>query len=289
MSFQRFRFSRPAKAKIFRISRSRLAKPSTGSALENISKLLQILAIVIGGAWVLKDYYEFKKANNEFVNRQAELAIATGKLTEALDTLKLEHSKEGRIDSDMGASVTRSTRFDDGTFLYRYYVWLKVKNISDTRISIPAVVVEHFLGTASKDELKPNEALYVNLPPQWQQQEKDVTGSISWTRKGAYMESKIENRSDQDLVEQIPPFPKMAIDFAGSLPSGTFTDIGVSFLLRARPDAIAGAVITIWARGRDDFPLPVVFSHHDFLSDAEDASAQKKSASEPRSTESTPP
>ena len=68
---------------ISRLDRSRAGGAATGSFLENLSKLLQVLAIVGGGAWVLLDYFEFKKTNNELTNKQLELALKTAELSQS--------------------------------------------------------------------------------------------------------------------------------------------------------------------------------------------------------------
>src|SRR6266436_6702705 len=96
------------------LNRSRAGKASTGSFLENMSKLLQVLAIVVGGAWVLIDYFEFKKTNNDLTNTQLKLATTTAELTQS--SIKLNNKL-------------------DGTFLYRFKISIRAKNISDSKIN----------------------------------------------------------------------------------------------------------------------------------------------------------
>jgi hypothetical protein len=72
---------RQLSAIISRLNKSRAASPATGSFLENTSKLLQILAVVVGVAWILNDYLEFKHKNNELTNEQLKLSNETAKLT----------------------------------------------------------------------------------------------------------------------------------------------------------------------------------------------------------------
>jgi hypothetical protein len=258
------------KAAISKLNR-RLAKPSGWSLLEMISSIVQVLAIVLGGGWVLFTYLDFQKRNNE-------LAYATARITKELSQQTLQRSREGRLDVAMDSSIARSFRFEDGTFLYRYHVLLKVKNISESAVFIPAVVAEFFIGTMPKDGLKPNEALYVNLPTQWQHEA--VPGSISWTRGGVYAQSKIESPIDEQVKKDIQAFPPLAVDFASNLPSGTSNEIGLTFLIRSRPDAVAGAVITFWVRTADGSPDLQIYTNTELLSEAEDVPALKKNSSD---------
>jgi hypothetical protein len=280
MTFQQFPLTRRQfKAAISQLNRSRLAKPSTGSALENISKLLQVVAIFVGGAWVLMDYLEFKKSNNELMLQQGRLAVTTAQITLDLNKLKLERSTEGRMEVAIDGSVVRSVRLEDGTFLHRYHVSLEAKNISESTVFIPAIVVEFFIGTMPKDELKPNEALYINPPNGWL--DEAVPGRISWTREGVYAHSQIESPIDDEVEKNIQAFPPLgAAGFAGNVQSGATTQIGLSFLIRSRPDAVAGAVITFWDRTANSSHYKQVHTNYELLSEAEDALALKKDTSD---------
>jgi hypothetical protein len=60
-----------------------LGTPSAGTFLENFSKLLQIVVVFVGGAWVLVDYFEFAKANKELTNKQLALVNQTAGLTQS--------------------------------------------------------------------------------------------------------------------------------------------------------------------------------------------------------------
>jgi hypothetical protein len=241
--------------------------------LDNISKLLQVLVIIVGGGWVLLNYLEFQKSNNE-------LTLATARITRDLNQRTLQRSTEGRLEVVIEGSVVRSVRLEDGTFLYRYHVWLKAKNISDSTVFIPAVVAEFFIGTMPKDELKPNEALYINLPTQWTL--KAAPGKISWTKQGAYAQSQMDSPIDDQVKKDIEAFLPLAADFGGPIRSGAMTDVGLTFLIRSRPDAVVGAVITYWDwdRTESSSPEPHIYTDTVLLSEAEDAAALKKDTSD---------
>lgn len=89
---------------ISRLNRSRAGQASAGTFLENMSKLLQVLAIVVAGVWVLIDYFEFKNRNNELINTQLALSVQAAKLAQSgavianqLNQLKLQHSSTETI------------------------------------------------------------------------------------------------------------------------------------------------------------------------------------------------
>jgi hypothetical protein len=107
-------------AALSRLNRSRLGRASTGSLLGNISSLLQVLAIVAGGVWVMIDYFDFKSTNNTLTNKQLELANQTAQLTQSsiainnqLTQLKLYHAVEGRLEMTSNSSIVRSKKFAD--------------------------------------------------------------------------------------------------------------------------------------------------------------------------------
>jgi hypothetical protein len=106
-------------ARLNRLNRSRAGSASTGQLLENIFKLFQVLAIVVGGAWILLDYFEFKKINGELTIRQLQLANETAQITQAsvdlnnrLSQVKLSHITQGRLEITADSNVMRSTRTD---------------------------------------------------------------------------------------------------------------------------------------------------------------------------------
>jgi hypothetical protein len=72
-------------------------------------------------------------------------------VTSARDTVDARSSgvasNEGRLDVTTESSVVRAARFPDQTFLYRFQISVRVKNISKATVVIPAMVVEFFIGT----------------------------------------------------------------------------------------------------------------------------------------------
>jgi hypothetical protein len=270
---------RQLSATISRLNRSRAGQASTGSFLENMSKLLQILAIVVGGAWVLTDYFEFSKSNKSLTNRQAELAITTATLTQSglelnnkLADINVSRTTEGRLDVYSDSSVVQSAIFPDKTALYRFQVSVNAKNMSDGNVLIPAIVIEFFLGTNTIKDLKPGQAFLINQPGSWL--DEVPPGSISWSRLTAVVQ-KDPPHIDGDLAKIIADFTPIAGGFVGVLPRGGSTHWNADFVVRARPEDMAAAVITFWERGENYQIGKFVHTRTELLSEAEDASSPK--------------
>jgi hypothetical protein len=245
-------------------------KPSTDSTLENTLKLLQVLAIILSGGWVLRDYVEFKRVNDELTLKQQKLAY--------------DLSTQDRLDAVIDSKIVRLHRFGDGTFLHRYYVSLTLKNITSIPVYVPAIVAQSFIGTL-QNEPKLNEALYVNLPG-----DDAVPGKISWTPEGVYSHSRQRKSPEDDGIE-IPDSIRLAADFGGGIRPGESTSIGLTFLIRSRPNAVAAAVIRYWDRADDDSDEPKeadrqrskstvhIHTNTELLWEAEDSPALKREVS----------
>jgi hypothetical protein len=226
---------------ILRLNRSRAGTASTGTFLENMSKLLQVLAIVVGGAWVLNDYFEFKKTNNSLANSQLRLAIKTAELA-------LMRTIEERLDVASESSVVRFARFPDQTFLYRFQFSVDAKNISNATVVIPAMVIEFFMGTKVIGNLKPGQAFLINQPSSWL--DKAPPGGIKWSRLTAGVQQSPEIEAEiAKQIAQIGDFTPIAGQFVGVIRAGGSSHWNADFVLRAHPEDMAGAVVTFWERG----------------------------------------
>jgi hypothetical protein len=270
---QRFTIThRQLGAIISRLNRSLAGKASTGSFLENMSKLLQVLAIVVGGAWVLIDYFEFKKTNNKLTNATAELTQSSIILNNQLNEIKISRTKEGRLDVITESHVVRYAILEDHTSLYRFQMSLRARNVSDGAVFIPAMVIEFFIGTNTVGDLKPGQAFLINQPSSWL--DKAPPGGIEWSRLTAVVQ-KDPPQIDDELAKVIADFTPIAGGFVGVLLRGGSSHWNADFALRARPENMAGAVITFWERGENDQFVSSVQSRTELLSEAEDASSLK--------------
>jgi hypothetical protein len=259
----------------FRLYQSRLASSATGSLLDNSSKLLQILAVVGGAVWVLKDYREFKKQNNDLINKQIELANKTAQLTQSsiqlndqLSQLKLVRATEGRLEITSESSAVQAHKFDDGTHLYRYQASIQAKNVSDAPVVIPAMVIEIFLGTTSaEDNLKEGAALLVNQPSAWLDEPK--AGAVEWRRIAAFAQRLPE--IDDELKKLIDEFPTMSSGFVGDIAFAETQHWNSDFVLRAHPHDMAGSVITFWTIDQKKVIRRFTHTRTELLSEAQDA------------------
>ena len=209
---------------------------------------------------MLVEYFEFKNKNNQLINTQLKLSNESAKLTQSsinitnqLNQFKLLHSVQKRLEATGESSIVRAAKFEDGTALYRFQFRVFVKNISDLNVLIPALVVEFFLGTNKIKDLRPQTASLINQPSSWSA--ATVPGDIEWKRLlvNAMRLDRIDD-IDNKIAEEIKQFPPMSGGFCGELRSGESANWNADFVLRARPEDVAGAVATYWAQGEGDKP-----------------------------------
>jgi hypothetical protein len=240
---------------------------------------LQVIAIVVGGVWVLVDYFEFKNKNNELINTQLKLSNESAQLTQSsiainnqLNQIKLAHSGQKRLESTGESSVVLASKFEDGTALYRFQFRVFVKNISESNVLIPALVVEFFLGTTTTiKNLQPQTAFLINQPSSWIA--ATVPGRIDWSKIS--VNAMRLDRIDGEIANKIKDFPRMSGGFCGELRSGESANWNADFVLRAHPEDIAGAVATYWARGEGDEYFVDTQTRTELLSEAEDTLSLK--------------
>ncbi len=264
------------------LNRSRLGSPAAGSVLDNLSKLIQVLAIVIGGVWILNDYWEFKKQNNELTIQQQQLAIRTAELTQSsdqidnkLNELKLSRTVEGRLAVTSSSSVMRSSRFEDNTSLYRFNVSLQGKNVSDSNINIPAMVIEFFVGAIPSGKLTSGKAYLINEPNSFQ--DSQTTGTVKWT-KVADAVHRVAN-IDGELQKIIKDFPVVNGGLIGTIAPSEESDWASNFVFRARHGDIAAAVITFWTKDEKRNIRSFVETRLELLSEAIDTADNRDPSS----------
>lgn len=237
---------------------------------------------MVGGAWVLIDYFEFKKTNNELTNRQLELALKTAelnqssiKLNDQLNQLKLTRTVQGRLEVGGDSSIVRSAKFADGTFLYRLDITLTIKNISDSNVSVPAVVTEVFIGRTPVAALNSGQALHVNVPSSWLR--TPTSGSVEWSRVIDFVQ-RVPDQIDEEIGKQIANFSLTAGGLIGEIRSGERANWTGTFVLKARSEDMAGAVATFWTQSEDGPRGPYTYTYHEILSEAGDAQSLKAQA-----------
>jgi hypothetical protein len=257
---------------------NRFASSATGSFLENISKLLQILAIVVGAGWVLKEYREFTDLNHQLVNQQLQTAQKTAELTQSsldlsnkLNQLRLVQTGQGRLEITSESSAVQARKFDDGTYLYRYQASILAKNVSDGAVTIPAMVIEFFVGTMPTEaDIQAGKGFLVNQPSSWLDARNvmiTATGGVEWKRIGVFAQ-QIPGITDE-FAKVIRQFPLMSGGFVGNIGLGEAHHWNTDFVLRARPEDLAGSVITFWTIDQNEEVRRFTHTRTELLSEAQ--------------------
>jgi hypothetical protein len=145
------------------------------------------------------------------------------------------------------------------------------KDVSDAKVLIPALVIEFFIGTKRVGNLKSGQALLINPPSSWQS--KAAPGSIEWSRLVVVVQRLPE--IDEEIGNRIADFAPTVGGFIGELRPGESSHWNADFVLRARPENMAGAVLTFWARGENEPFGDFTHTRTELLSEAEDAASLK--------------
>jgi hypothetical protein len=245
---------------------------------------LQIVVVFVGGAWVLVDYFEFAKANKELTNKQLALVNQTAGLTQSsialnnqITDLKLTRSLQGDINTETDASVDRIKQFEDGTNLYSFHFSFQAKNVSESNVTIPALVVEFFIGVPPETVIKDNQGYLVNPPNSFRREVPP--GSIKWTKVGTYRQV-VDN---PDFVSRLnlPDAQELAGNFIGEIGPQTGSHMGLTFFLRSHPDDLVAGVVTFWYSGADKQLGDQTHDRWVLLSEANEPSEKKSQNQQP--------
>ena len=161
-----------------------LSKASTGKLLENINKLVQVVAILIGAGWAYKEFLDYSRENQKLTLDQLRLSIRQAGINVSLQ-------EDSRFSLTMKIGVEGHRQYDDDTTAYRVLIDAAVQNISGKPLDVVACVVVTHLASPSLVELLPNTALWINAPPSMDG--KIEPGPLAWQRltaSGYYFEGR---------------------------------------------------------------------------------------------------
>jgi len=270
---------------IDKLDKTSFGEASTGSFLANLSSLFQVIALVVGGGWVLMEYLSFKKLNNDLTNQQTAVAIQLASLqaistnlNNELSRIKLDAARKGTFEVKSETSVTRYQKLETEG-LYRFFDRLVLKNASQIDLTIHAWVVELFIGTRPKGPLSAGGAIVVNQPrstfakkPQSYGNKEQVPASDSIEWRPVASKVQVREQAHLDVIRDVSGIDAITGDSTGLLRPGETTEWGVTFLLRASPDDLVGAVMTVFYLVQDnETPAKWPDTRYELLSDAEDA------------------
>lgn len=188
-------------------------KSRTAILLDNLQKLLALLAMIVGAVWFIKEFYEFQKRNEEWTlkqqrltarqtrlsNKQAELAIQQSDIVNqqmqlTLETSKLEiqsktlaiHSARRKITSseDTRYSISQLFEFkplysyDDHTQLFGTSLAVNIKNTYDQTLHVNGCLFNTFFARLPPVDPGPKNTLEIQAPPSAIQDPEE--GPITW-------------------------------------------------------------------------------------------------------------
>ena len=248
-----------------------------GLKIEDWTKLVEALAIIIGGVWVV---YMFLDHEREFHRYTAQ----TLELETKLKGLALDAANQSPLKVDVDLDVERLPTHDGELQDFEAHLKVEVKNPSLHPIDITDSEVQLYLG----DMHVPNTgefALLTNKPKEKEASDaSEPDGPISWklSKKFHYVSaSEVSRRRGESSDYKLPQDMSLGAPAFGVLLHEEAGDSRTIYRIRSRPDRWIGFIIKFkldneWAWVGDEF---------DYLGSAEERKPSKVNTGEsPRPT-----
>lgn len=223
--------------------------------LKDLASLIQVLALVVGGAWALYEFLSFRSEQNRLTldqqrfavqqqglsARMAELSLSLQKRQDELAGLQVgkAHESRYRLETSARASVVQRGNASDE---YWVQYTFNITNSSDQEFNVTYSVFEVFLGEIAAKFTKDLQIISVNSPPNLYVAPE--LGGVHWQR--IYGRAHVYDRvPDQDLAFLKSAGYKPIQGGGGTrvLRAGESSKWEQDFLIHAKPDAWIGFVV----------------------------------------------
>jgi hypothetical protein len=208
--------------------------------IDDIAKIFEILAIIVGGLWALHAYFEFQKQNEQLTITQQQLSLTQAQLANEAQKITLDKSRQVRIAA--APKLTLSARkigpADNGNFLYFAELDLVLQNTSEATVNVDFDIINIYL-SPSLAAFSNKPFAFLNTPPSIYAQTQ--TGGIQSEK--LYELAHIRGGMDEKTV---PPFSYITNGgLTGSPRSGDKTQFDMTFTISARPDQVVSVIANI--------------------------------------------
>jgi hypothetical protein len=253
-------------------------KSAASAFVENFQKLVQVAAIVLGGLWALKEFYNFQERTNALTLEQqklnvdqarlnaqqadiqreqqklsvesARLAIRHQELSIALSQRQLKISDDSKFEFDITSVIDELRSYDDGTRLYYATVTLTIQNKSDQPLEITACSLATFFGDLPESEIGLGEAVHTNSPIFGTDARPE--GRIKWSRltsTGMYWRDNASNGRSWLTQSSfgLRPSQLRSGGCAGRPTAGSAHDYSEAIVFRAKPSNWFGYAVNIYS------------------------------------------
>jgi hypothetical protein len=223
--------------------------------LKDLASLIQVLALVVGGAWALYEFLTFRSEQNRLTldqqrfavqqqglsTRMAELSLSLQKRQEELAGLQLGKAHESRYRLDTGARALLIQHRKDSDEVWIEYTF-KITNISDQEFRVTYSVLEVFRGKLAVRLTNEAPIIPVNPPPNLYVAPEP--GGVRWQRihGEAHAYDKVPDRA-LGILKSAGYKPIQGGGGTFVLKAGESSRFQEDFVIRATPDALIGFVI----------------------------------------------
>ena len=160
---------------------------------DNLLRAAQILALVIGGSWVLIQFLLFERSKIALENKVLEADIAAKEslqrqslIDEERKSVELVGLKTYRFRAERSIAPTFVNQLDEKTALYNVHYQIKVTNESNVPLEISMWVLDYFTGELSK-ELQHSTSFIapIGYPENRWNSGSATSGAVVWKRVGS--------------------------------------------------------------------------------------------------------
>jgi len=230
---------------------------SDGGRLDNVLKLLRVLAIVGAGLWAVFGYLSYRQDWEELSLQREQLAVELATLSatnqrgqNALQELTLQKSADSRFRLDASLDVTEQREPVEDVGNYQADLSFSITSLTDKEFEVSYVVIEYFLGNVPQARSS-ERIIPVNLPPNIYNDPEH--GPVRWSKLGDqayYLGSSDWLKKGGSLPQGYEWSPSGG--GTASLRSGESSSFTYNYLVSARADEWVGFVINLAVDGGRD-------------------------------------
>lgn len=166
----------------------RLLSPSPRSFWRSdaLLRTVQTTAVVVGGCWVLVQFFLFKSKQTQLDINKTALQVQLEKLEEQKRSADIMFSQTYRFSAKRSLLITYNRHLASGENLYTATYGIKVANRSTTPFELSLWVIDLYQGTIHSALYKKRNFIeQIGYPPNRWNPGSQTGGAVSWTLMGS--------------------------------------------------------------------------------------------------------
>ena len=220
--------------------RKTLSSILTHDSFEPLLKLLQVLALAIGGGWILYNFFSFESSFQKMIIEEKKLGISkclAGRVKYNGPRMKIDKLKE----------------YGDGTQLFEVELSSELENISDKEFEISYAIISYYLGRLDSHKMNPDEIIKLNI--MLDRLDSTEEEPITWKLIGLECFTPISPNNDyKSKVEHHLLSAKCEKPFnfgglTGDIYPGEKSHFSYQYFIRAKEGQYIGFVVSVGKNG----------------------------------------